>query len=183
MWLSWNKDARDRQSFIEDCQAKMKTIGVNIEIVNGLDVTNAMAQAGQWDLQLYGGYPIVDPDTIRHLHCLRCIGKTPARTMPTRRAASTNGAAPTTRTTATQGFDDLMDAGLARSRTRPQRAALYKQAQDIFLDDVPIHGHYRNATAYAWNSKLTGVVALRRPVPGVPQDRPVAEVRVTLGDT
>ena len=47
VWLSWNKDARDRQSFIEDCQSKMSEIGVKIEITNGLEVTNKLGQGRQ----------------------------------------------------------------------------------------------------------------------------------------
>ena len=36
-------------------------------------------------------------------------------------------------------------------------AALYKQAQDIWLKDVPIMINYRNATAYAWSAKVQGL--------------------------
>ena len=34
----------------------------------------------------------------------------------------------------------------------------YKQAQDIYLENLPILIAYINATAYAWNSKIQGVV-------------------------
>ena len=47
VWLSWNKDARDRQSFLEDCQSKMSEIGVNIEITNGLEVDEQARQGRQ----------------------------------------------------------------------------------------------------------------------------------------
>ena len=79
VWLSWNAAAADRQAFIQDCQSKMKTIGVNIEVVNGLDVTNALGAAGQWDIQMYGGYPIIDPDQIRQFTECNAIGTTPGK--------------------------------------------------------------------------------------------------------
>ena len=41
----------------------MAEIGVKIEIINGLDVTDELGKAGNWDLQLYGGYPVQDPNT------------------------------------------------------------------------------------------------------------------------
>ena len=50
-----------------------------------------------------------------------------------------------------------MDQG-AKLTDQSQRAAVYKQAQDIWLDDIPIMINYRNASAYAWSSKLQGVV-------------------------
>ena len=56
-WMSWNKDARDRQSFVEDCQSKMSDIGVQVEIINGLEVVTELGEKGEWDMQLYGGYP------------------------------------------------------------------------------------------------------------------------------
>jgi len=152
MWMSWNKDARDRQSFIEDCQAKMKTIGVNIEIINGLDVTNAdKNDKGTWDLDLYGGYPIVDPDQIRQFTACSAIGtkKTPTGYL----AGGANAV-----NYCNPKFDDLMNQA-SKIADQGQRAALYKQAQDIWLQDVPIMLCYRNATAYAYNASLKGVVA------------------------
>ena len=158
VWLSWNKDAIDRQSFIEDCQAKMKTIGVNIEIVNGLDVTNKLGQEGQWDLQLYGGYPIVDPDTIRTFATCDAIGKTPGKDsadFPNGHLYKYGGA--NYSNWCDPAFDKLMNQA-SQIADQTQRAALYKQAQDIYLSQVPIMIAYRNATSYVWSSKLTGVV-------------------------
>jgi peptide/nickel transport system substrate-binding protein len=149
-WLSWNKDARDRQSFLEDCQAKMKTIGVTIEIVNGLDVTNKKTADGDWDLALYGGYPIADPDQIRQFTACSAIG-TQAKSNGFKWGGAnyTNYCNPK--------FDSLMDQA-SKIADQAQRAALYKQAQDIFLNDVPMMINYRNATAYAYSAKLQGLV-------------------------
>ena len=75
-WMNWNKNARDRQSFVEACQASLATIGVKVEIINGAEVTTAKGQQGDWDLQLYGGYPVQDPNTLTQpLSCAQ-IGKT-----------------------------------------------------------------------------------------------------------
>jgi peptide/nickel transport system substrate-binding protein len=150
VWLSWNKDARDRQSFLEDCQSKMKTIGVNIEIVNGLEVTDAKTHAGEWDLALYGGYPIADPDQIRQFTACSAIGATK------RANGYADGGANYTDYCNKQ-FDDLMTQG-SKIADQAQRATIYKQAQDIWLQDVPIMINYRNATAYAYSSKLQGFV-------------------------
>ena len=54
-------------------------------------------------------------------------------------------------------FDDLMNQA-SKIADQAQRAALYKQAQDIYLADVPLMVTYRNATSYAWNPALQGVV-------------------------
>ena len=43
------------------------------------------------------------------------------------------------------------------------RAAAYKKAQDIYLEEVPIQINYINANAYAWNPKVTGVVSFGDP--------------------
>jgi ABC-type transport system substrate-binding protein len=149
-WLSWNKDARDRQSFLEDCQSKMSQIGVTIEIVNGLDVTNAKTEAGEWDLALYGGYPIADPDQIRQFTGCSAIGTT----------AQANGfkwGGANYTNYCNKDFDSLMDQA-SKIADQDQRATIYKQAQDIFLTDVPIMINYINASAYAWNPKLQGIV-------------------------
>jgi ABC-type transport system substrate-binding protein len=154
-WLSWNKDARDRQSFLEDCQAKMSQIGVTIEIVNGLDVTNARTSAGDWDLALYGGYPIADPNQVRQFTACSAIG---AEEQPNGfrwgGANYTNYCNPE--------FDALMDQG-SKTADQAERAEIYKQAQDIFLADIPIMINYINATAYAWNPDLQGVVPFGDP--------------------
>jgi ABC-type transport system substrate-binding protein len=157
VWLSWNKDARDRQSFIEDCQAKMKTIGVNIELINGLDVTNAKTAAGQWDLALYGGYPIVDPDTIRTFTACDAIGKTPGKDDANYKGSLFHWGGANYSNYCNPKFDDLMNQA-SKIADQAQRAALYKQAQDIYLADVPLMVTYRNATAYAWQPTLQGVV-------------------------
>jgi peptide/nickel transport system substrate-binding protein len=148
-WLSWNKDARDRQSFLEDCQAKMKDIGVQITIVNGLDVTNKKTADGDWDLALYGGYPIADPDQIRQFTSCSAIGS-----VVKPNGFRWNGANYTNY--CDKKFDDLMDQG-SKVADQAQRATIYKQAQDIFLSDIPIMINYINATAYAYSAKLQGV--------------------------
>jgi peptide/nickel transport system substrate-binding protein len=157
-WLSWNKDARDRQSFLEDCQSKMAEIGVTIEIVNGLDVTNAMTAAGDWDLALYGGYPIADPNEIRQFTACSAIGKDTSTSK--NNGYKWGGANYTNYCNA--DFDSLMDQA-SKIADQTQRADLYKQAQDIWMKDVPIMINYRNATAYAWSSKLHGVVPFGDP--------------------
>jgi peptide/nickel transport system substrate-binding protein len=149
-WLSWNKDARDRQSFLEDCQSKMKTIGVNIQIVNGLEVTDAKTHAGEWDLALYGGYPIADPDQIRQFTACSAIGAT-------KRANGYQDGGANYSDYCNKQFDTLMDEG-SKTSDEAKRAALYKQAQDIWLTDIPIMINYRNATAYAFSAKLKGFV-------------------------
>jgi ABC-type transport system substrate-binding protein len=151
-WLSWNKDARDRQSFLEDCQSKMAEIGVAIEIVNGLDVTNAKTAAGDWDLALYGGYPIADPDQIRQFTGCSAIGTDTS-------TSKDNGykwGGANYSNYCNEEFDTLM-AQASTITDEGQRAELYKQAQDIWMQDVPIMINFRNATAYAWSSKLQGV--------------------------
>lgn len=151
-WLSWNKDARDRQSFLEDCQSKMAEIGVTIEIVNGLDVTNAKTAAGEWDLALYGGYPIADPNQIRQFTACSAIGTD--TTTSKNNGFKWGGANYTNYCNAE--FDSLMEQA-SKIADQAQRAALYKQAQDIWMRDVPIMINYRNATAFAWSSALKGV--------------------------
>ena len=152
-WLSWNKDARDRQSFLEDCQSKMADIGVTIEIVNGLDVTNAKTAAGDWDLALYGGYPIADPNQIRQFTACSAIGTDTATSKDN--GYKWGGANYSNYCNAE--FDSLMEQA-SKIADQAERAALYKQAQDIWMQDVPIMINYRNATAYAWSAKLAGVV-------------------------
>ena len=53
-------------------------------------------------------------------------------------------------------YDKIMDQAATIS-DQSQRATLYEQAQTIYLTDIPIMIAYRNATAYAWSSKLSGV--------------------------
>jgi dipeptide transport system substrate-binding protein len=154
-WLSWNKDARDRQSFIEDCQAGLKTIGVKVEITNGLDVTDKLGRAGTWDLQLYGGYPIQDPDQIRVFTDCKNQGANKLANGYVEGGANVSNYC-------NPKFDDLM-VQASKIGDQAQRAALYEQAQTIWLEDVPIMVTYRKATAYAWNSKLTGVVVFGDP--------------------
>jgi peptide/nickel transport system substrate-binding protein len=149
-WLSWNPDARDRQSFIEDCQAQMESIGVTIEIVNGLDVTNEMTAAGNWDLALYGGYPIADPDQIRQFTACTSIGTT-------EEANGFKWGGSNYTNYCNEEFDALMAQGATIS-DQAERAETYKQAQDIFLADVPLMINWVNATAYAWSPNLQGVV-------------------------
>lgn len=151
-WLSWNKDARDRQSFLEDCQSKMADIGVTIEIVNGLDVTNAKTAAGDWDLALYGGYPIADPDQIRQFTGCSAIGNDTS----TSKGNGYKWGGANYSNYCNADFDSLMNQA-SKIADQAQRAELYKQAQEIWMRDVPIMINYRNATAYAWSAKLQGV--------------------------
>lgn len=143
------------QSFIEDCQSKMKTIGVKIEITNGLDVTDKLGRAGTWDLQLYGGYPIQEPDQVRQFTSCAAFGKNKLANGYVEGGANVSNYC-------NPKFDDLMNQA-SKIGDQAQRADLYKQAQDIWLEDVPIMVTYRKATAYAWNAKLTGVVVYGDP--------------------
>src|SRR5258706_15100780 len=133
----------------------MKTIGVKIEITNGLDVTDKLGRAATWDFKLYGGYPIYDRDGIRVF--------TDCHNQGTNKLANgyVEGGANVSNY-CNPKFDDLM---IQASKVGDQaaRAALYKQAQDIWLEDVPIMVTYRKASAFAWNSKLTGVVVYGDP--------------------
>jgi len=43
------------------------------------------------------------------------------------------------------------------------RGAIYKQAQDIYLEQVPIQISYIGANAFSWNPKLEGVVVFGDP--------------------
>jgi ABC-type transport system substrate-binding protein len=157
VWLSWNAAAPDRQAFIQDCQSKMKSIGVTINLINGLDVTNKLGAEGQWDLQTYGGYPIIDPDQIRQFTACNAIGAMPGvnSSLFPNAVAYKNGGANYTNY-CNPKFDALMNQA-STITDQTQRAALYAQAQTIFLADVPIMVGYRNATAYAWSAKVTGI--------------------------
>ncbi len=157
IWMSWNADAKDRQAFIQDCQSKMKSIGVNISLINGLDVTNQLGQAGQWDLQTYGGYPIVDPDQVVQFTACSSIGKTPGKDdskFPNGHLYQYGGA--NAINWCNKQFDDLMTQAEGIT-DQAQRAALYEQAQQIWVDQVPMMVGYRNVTVYGWNSKLSGI--------------------------
>ncbi len=157
IWMSWNADAKDRQAFIQDCQSKMKAIGVNISLINGLDVTNQLGQAGQWDLQTYGGYPIVDPDQVVQFTACSSIGKTPGKDdakFPNGHLYNYGGA--NNVNWCNKQFDDLMTQAEGIT-DQAQRATLYEQAQQIWVDQVPMMVGYRNVTVYGWNSKLSGI--------------------------
>ncbi|HVA86700.1 MAG TPA: peptide ABC transporter substrate-binding protein [Candidatus Saccharimonadales bacterium] len=157
VWMSWNAAAPDRQAFIQDCQSKMKSIGVKIQLINGLDVTNALGAAGQWDLQTYGGYPIQDPDQVRQFTACSAIGTQPGKdsaTFPNGHLYKNGGANYTNY--CNPAFDALMNQASTLT-DQSQRATLYEQAQTIFVNDVPIMVGYRNATVYAWNTKVTGI--------------------------
>jgi len=157
VWMSWNAQAADRQAFLQDCQSKMKTIGVNIQIVNGLDVTNKLGQAGQWDLQTYGGYPINDPDQVSQFTACSAIGSTPG----TDNAQFPNGhlykyGGANSVNWCNKQFDDLMSQA-EKTTDQSQRATLYQQAQAIWVDQVPMMVGYRNVTVYGWNPKVSGI--------------------------
>jgi ABC-type transport system substrate-binding protein len=148
-WLSWNRDARDRQSFIEDCASKMSQIGVTIEIVNGLEVTNEMGKAGEWELQLYGGYPVQDPNALVQPLACSNIGE----------EIQENGYA-WGGSNYTNYCNEDLDAIMEQAKQisdQDERAALYAQAQEIFLEDVPIMISFIGANAYAWKPDLQGV--------------------------
>ena len=148
-WMNWNNNARDRQSFVEACQASLATIGVKVEIINGAEVTTAKGKAGDWDLQLYGGYPVQDPNTLTQpLSCAQ-IGKT-------KRANGFLDGGSNLTNWCNKEFDTLMNQGKSTA-DQAQRATIYAKAQDIYLEEVPIQVNYINANAFAWNSKLTGV--------------------------
>ncbi len=120
VWMSWNAAAADRQAFIQDCQSKMKSIGVTVNIVNGLDVTNKLGEDGQWDLQTYGGYPIVDPDQIVQFTACSSIGKTPGvnnATFPNGSAYKYGGANAVNY--CNPAFDALMTPGVDGHRSDP----------------------------------------------------------------
>jgi peptide/nickel transport system substrate-binding protein len=167
IWLSWNKDARDRQSFIEDCQSKMSEIGVNIEITNGLEVTNKLGKEGNWDLQLYGGYPIKDPHQLTQpLNC-KNIGeeKDPSVLEDYRKELAPEGYAwggSNYTNWCNEEFDRLMEEAKKLS-DQAARADLYKQAQDIFLEEIPLQISYIGANAFSWSPKLEGVVVYGDP--------------------
>ena len=127
----------------------MATIGVKIEIINGAEVTTAQGKAGDWDLQLYGGYPVQDPNTLTQPLSCASIGKE-------KRANGYLDGGSNTMNWCNKEFDSLMDQGKKLS-DQAQRAVAYTKAQDIFLEEVPIQINYVNANAYAWNSKLSGV--------------------------
>lgn len=154
-WLSWNKDARDRQSFIEDCQSKMAEIGVKIEITNGLEVTGKLGNEGNWDMQLYGGYPVQDPNALKVPLSCGNIGKEPATDAKNAKLYFWGGSNAVN--WCNKDFDAAMDAGSATA-DQAVRAEAYKKAQDIYLEEVPIQISYINANAFAWSTKVTGVV-------------------------
>ena len=131
--------------------------------MNGLDVTNQLDAAGQFDLELYGGYPIVDPDTIRTFSTCEAIGKTPGKDsdkFPNGHLYMHGGANYSNFCNA--DFDKLMTQA-SQIADQTQRAALYEQAQKIWVDNVTVMIAYRNATSYAWNANLKGVVAYGDP--------------------
>jgi peptide/nickel transport system substrate-binding protein len=157
VWMSWNAAAADRQAFVQDCQSKMKSIGVTVQLINGLDVTNKLGQEGQWDLQTYGGYPIVDPDQITQFTACSAIGSTAGKdsaTFPNGHAYKYGGANAVNY--CNPAFDTLMSQG-ATVTDQAQRATLYKQAQAIWINDVPMMVGYRAPTVYAWNAKVSGI--------------------------
>ncbi len=130
-------------------QSKMSQIGVKVEIVNGLEVTNEMAKAGDWELQLYGGYPVQDPNALVQPLACSNIG-----TEIQENGYAWGGSNYTNYCNAE--LDALMEEAKTLS-DQDARAALYAQAQDIFLDEVPIMINYIGANAFAWASDLQGV--------------------------
>ncbi len=100
-------------------------------------MTNKLTADGQWDLALYGGYPIVDPDTIRTFATCSAIGKAPGKDNADFKGSLFKWGGANYSNYCNPKFDDLM---LQASKISDQaaRAALYKQAQDIYLADIPI---------------------------------------------
>jgi ABC-type transport system substrate-binding protein len=120
-----------------------------VEIINGAEVATARGAAGDWDLQLYGGYPVQDPNTLTQpLSCAQ-IGKTK------RDNGYLDGGSNLT-DWCNKDFDALMEQARTTS-DQAKRAELYAKAQDIFLEEVPIQVNYVNANAYTWSSKVSGV--------------------------
>ena len=155
IWMSWNKDARDRQSFLEACQSQMSQIGVKVTIVNGLEVTDKAGKEGKWDLNLYGGYPVFDPNALNVPLACNSIGK----------EKQPNGyvwGGSNVVNWCSKEWDDLQAQGRAIS-DQAQRGAIYAKAQTIFLEQVPIQISYINANAFAWVKNLTGVTVFGDP--------------------
>ena len=119
----------------------MATIGVKIEIING-PRSRARGQAGDCDLDLYGGYPVQDPNALTQpLSC----GQS-ARHRPRQRLTKDGGSNLTD--WCNKEFDALMEqARTTADQYGPGRAV--RKAQDIFLEEVPIQVNYVNANAFA----------------------------------
>lgn len=149
-FLQWNVEARDRQTFAEDCQSKLTAIGVKTELIPGLDVFVARSAAGDWDMRISGGAAIYDPNEVSQYYSCAAIGGTVEKNGY--KSGGTNAS-----NYCNPAFDDLMSKASAIS-DQSQRAALYKQAQDILLEDAVSVPAYKNASAFAWNPKLSPIL-------------------------
>jgi ABC-type transport system substrate-binding protein len=136
VWLSWNKDARD--SAVRSSRTARQDEGhrrQHRDHQRPRRGRNQLHADGQWDLALYGGYPIVDPDTIRTFATCSAIGKAPGKDNATSRARSPLGRRQLLELLQPQVRRP--DAPGSKISDQAQRAALYKQAQDIYLEDHP----------------------------------------------
>ena len=139
-WLSWNKDARDRQSFIEDCQSEDEDDRrQDRDHQRARRHGRARARPATGTCSSTVAIPIQEPDQIRTVHRLR--GHSAANKLAEWLYMR---AAPTSSNFCNPEFDDLM-AQASRIADQAERAALYKQAQDICLEQVPIMVTYSNA--------------------------------------
>jgi len=153
VWMSWNKDNLERQSYLQNCQSNLAQIGVKVNIVNGTDVTTALWKKGDYDLQLYAGYPAVyDPDSLSLPLGCAGIGAKGVTSQPTtyQFGGSNNS------NWCNPQFDQLMSQARQLS-DQNARADLYHQASLLFNKEVPVLIDYIPPVAYAWSSKLTGV--------------------------
>lgn len=153
VWMSWNKDNLERQSYLQNCQSNLAQIGVKVNIVNGTDVTTALWKTGSFDLQLYGGYPaFYDPDSLSLPLGCASVGTKGVTSEPTtyQFGGSNNS------NWCNPQFDQIMSQARQLS-DQNERAKLYHQASLIFNKEVPVLIDYLPPVSYAWSAKLTGV--------------------------
>ena len=93
---------------------------------------------------------MADPDAIRQFTACSAIGSTVS-------ASGYKSGGSNTTNYCNPAFDALMAKG-SQVVDQAQRAAIYKQAQDIWLTDIPLIVQARVAWPYAWTPKLQGVV-------------------------
>jgi ABC-type transport system substrate-binding protein len=146
-WVVYDKDDKAMNASAQDCQSKMGELGVKIQILNGLDVETKNRTDGTYDLDSYGYYSVLDPDSITIP--FTCHSETPVP------ANGYFGTGPNESNYCNKDFDALMAQGRAVS-DQAARAKIYEQAQAIWMQDVPSMIQYRNATPYAWSPKIQG---------------------------
>ena len=148
IWVSYDKDDKPMQASAEDCQSKMKSIGVKIQIENSLETETKRRADGSYDLDSYGYYTIYDPDNVS-LPFTCNAGPKPANGYYAEGPNQANYCNPK--------FDELMARGRSIS-DQAERAKIYAEAQAIWLEDVPSMIQYRPATPWAWSTKIQGIV-------------------------